>query len=178
MASRRPASPYLSEPRVQYGDFARSDSSERKSENVCVTVNRAAPGGDNNLRSLTVRPALGPRLCCGHDELHGQRRDLGYQCHGDRTTSRRRGTVSINSQPTISQSVAFGAAGSNTSIQVEVTAPNGSQKTYVVTVNRAAPGGNNNLQSLTVTPGPLVPAFAAGTTSYTVDVAIRSPMSQ
>ena len=79
-------------------------------------------------------------------------------------------TVSINGQPTTSQSVALGAPGSNTPIQVEVTAPNGSQKTYVVTVNRAALGGNNNLQSLTVTPGTLIPAFTANKRRYTVNV--------
>ena len=137
-----------------------------------VTVNRAAPGGNNNLRSLTVSPGpLAPGFAASTTNytvnvattvasvtVTAQPQDAGA-------------SVSINGQPTINQSVALGAPGSNTSIQVEVTALNGSQKTYVVTVNRAAPGGNNNLQSLTVTPGPLVPAFAAGTTSYTVDVA-------
>jgi hypothetical protein len=79
-------------------------------------------------------------------------------------------TVSINGQPTISQSVALGAPGSNTPIQIEVTAPNGSQKTYVVTVNRAALGGNNNLQSLTVSPGSLAPPFTTNTRRYAVRV--------
>ena len=54
--------------------------------------------------------------------------------------------------------------------QIEVTAPNGSQKTYIVTVNRAALGGNNNLQSLTVSPGSLAPTFTASTRRYTVNV--------
>jgi len=70
-----------------------------------------------------------------------------------------------------SRSITLNAAGSSTLITIEVTAPNGSQKTYFVTVNRAALGGNNNLQNLTVSPGTLVPGFAASTTSYTVDVA-------
>jgi hypothetical protein len=80
-------------------------------------------------------------------------------------------TVSINGQSTTSRAVSLGAAGSSTSISIEVTAPNGSQKTYIVTVNRAALGGNNNLQSLSVSPGPLVPTFIASTTSYSVNVA-------
>jgi len=79
-------------------------------------------------------------------------------------------SVSINGQPMTSQSVALGAAGSNTPIPIVVTAPNGSQKTYLVTINRAALGGNNNLQSLTVTPGTLSPPFTAGTRRYTVNV--------
>ena len=52
-----------------------------------------------------------------------------------------------------------------------VTAPNGSQKPYIVTVNRAAPGGNNNLQSLSVSQGSLSPTFNPSTRSYTVNVA-------
>ena len=60
-------------------------------------------------------------------------------------------TVSINGQPTTSQSVALEAPGSSTPISIEVTAPNGNQKTYLVTVNKAALGGDNNLQSLSVT---------------------------
>ena len=35
----------------------------------------------------------------------------------------------------------------------------------------AALGGNNNLQNLTVSPGPLTPAFTASRTSYTSNVA-------
>ena len=60
-------------------------------------------------------------------------------------------------------------AGSNTLINIVVTAPNGSQKTYTVNVNRAALGGNNNLSGLTVSPGTLSPAFTAARTAYTVN---------
>jgi hypothetical protein len=59
----------------------------------------------------------------------------------------------------------------NTVFTIEVTAPNGNQKIYFVTVTRAAPGGNNNLSALVVSAGALVPSpFAAATTSYTVAV--------
>ena len=50
-----------------------------------------------------------------------------------------------------------------------MTAPNGSVKTYSVTVNRLS--NDNNLSALTVTPGALVPAFASTTLNYTVNVA-------
>lgn len=80
-------------------------------------------------------------------------------------------TVNINGQTTTSLFVSLGVAGSNTPIPVVVTAPSGSQNTYIVTVNRGALGGNNNLQNLTVSPGLLTPTFIANTTSYTVDVA-------
>ena len=79
-------------------------------------------------------------------------------------------TVSINGQPTTSRSVSLGAAGSSTDILIDVTAPNGNQKTYAVTVNRAAIvlSGNNNLSGLVVSAGPLDPPFDAGTTNYNV----------
>ncbi|MEK6639623.1 MAG: cadherin-like beta sandwich domain-containing protein, partial [Nitrospirota bacterium] len=65
-------------------------------------------------------------------------------------------SMTINGQATASgqaRTIGLGAAGSNTLISIVVTAVSGSQNTYIVTVNRAAPGGNNNLQSLTVSPG-------------------------
>ena len=62
-------------------------------------------------------------------------------------------------------------SGSSTPIPIVVTAVSGSQNTYIVTVRRAAPGGNNNLQSLTVSPGNLTPPFTASRLVYTVNVA-------
>ena len=64
----------------------------------------------------------------------------------------------------------------NTVFTIEVTAPNGNQKTYFVTVNRAAPLSNNaNLFALEVFAGAsatppalaLTPPFSSATTSYT-----------
>jgi hypothetical protein len=138
-----------------------------------VTVNRTALGGNNNLQSLTVTPgSLAPAFAASTTNYTV---DVATSVTSVTVTARAQdtgATVSINGQPTTTGlSVSLGAAGSNTPIPIEVTAPNGSQKTYLVTVNRAALGGNNNLQSLTVTPGPLVPGFAANTTNYTVDVA-------
>jgi Cadherin-like beta sandwich domain len=140
-----------------------------------VTVRRAAPGGNNNLQSLTVSPgALTPSFnasrlvytvnvasTVGSVTVTAQPQDSGA-------------TVSIDGQPTTSQSVSLGAAGSSTEILIEVMAPNGSLKTYAVTVNRAAivPSGNNNLSGLVVSAGPLAPPFDAGTTSYDVQAPI------
>jgi Cadherin-like beta sandwich domain len=67
--------------------------------------------------------------------------------------------------------ISLNGPGNSTPITIVVEAPNGNEKTYTVIVNRAALGGNNNLQTLTVTSGSLVPAFIASTTSYTVAVA-------
>src|SRR5205085_12141840 len=80
-------------------------------------------------------------------------------------------SVTINNQTTTNLSVPLNGAGTNTPISIVVTAPNGSQKPYLVTVNREAPGGNNNLQSLSVSPGSLSPGFTSNVRSYTVNVA-------
>ena len=81
-------------------------------------------------------------------------------------------TVSINGQPTTNQSVSLNAAGSSKAIPIEVTAPNGSQKTYTVVMNRATIvlSGNNNLSALVVSAGAFVPVFAATTISYGLTV--------
>ena len=136
-----------------------------------VTVNRTALGGNNNLQSLTVSPGpLAPTFTAstlsytvnvansiGSVVVTAQPQDGGA-------------TVSINGQTTTNLSVSLGAARSSTPITVEVTAPNSSQKTYTVTVNRAAIvlSGNNNLSGLVVSAGPLDPPFDAGTTNYNV----------
>jgi len=137
-----------------------------------VTVNRMALGGNNNLQSLTVSP--GPLVPAFTPSTTSYTVDVASAVTSVTVTATPQdswATVSINGQTTTSRSIALGAAGSSTSVTIEVDAPNGSQRTYVVTVNRTALGGNNNLQSLTVSPGTLVPAFAANTTSYTVSVA-------
>ena len=137
-----------------------------------VRVNRAAPGGNNNLRSLTVSP--GTLVPAFLPNTTNYTVDVASSVASVTVTAQPQdagATVSINGQTATSRSVSLGAAGSSTPVAIVVTALNGSPKTYLVTVNRTAPGGNNNLRSLSVSPGPLVPVFAASTTSYTVDVA-------
>ena len=65
--------------------------------------------------------------------------------------------------------IQLGGPGSSTAVSITVTAPNGTPKTYRITVNRLS--NDDNLSVLTVTPGPLSPAFVSTTLAYTVDVA-------
>ena len=138
-----------------------------------VTVNRTALGGNNNLRGLTVSP--GPLVPAFVASTTIYTVDVATLVTNVTVTAQAQdagATVSINNQPTTNPtSIPLGAAGTPTSIQIEVTAPNGNQKTYLVTVNRAGLGGNNNLQSLSVSPGSLAPGFTPSTRSYTVNVA-------
>jgi hypothetical protein len=83
-------------------------------------------------------------------------------------------TVNINGQVTTKLSVTLGAAGSTTVVTIVVTAVSGSQNTYIVTVNRAAPSSDAGLSNLQVSTGTLSPLFAApgisGLPGYTVAV--------
>ena len=58
----------------------------------------------------------------------------------------------------------------NNVIKVLVTAQDGSTRTYIVTVTRAAVNSNADLSGLTLSSGMLSPAFGADTTNYTANV--------
>ena len=136
-----------------------------------VTVNRAALGGNNNLQSLTVsQGTLNPAF---NASTRNYAVNVASTVTSVTVTAQAQdagATVSINDQTTTSLTVTLGAEGSSTPISIEVTAPNGNQKTYIVLVNRAAIvlSGNNNLSGLVVSVGSLDPPFDAGTTSYNV----------
>ena len=82
-------------------------------------------------------------------------------------------SMTVNGQPATSgqaQTTPLPAPGFNSLINVVVTAQDRTQNTYTVNVIRDALGGNNNLENLAVSPGPLVPAFTLGNTTYSVEV--------
>lgn len=139
-----------------------------------VAVSRAALGGNNNLQSLTGSPgSLSPSFNASRTSYT---MEVGSTVSSVTVTPRLQdtsATMTVNGQTTTSgqnRSVTLNGPGSNTLLNILVTAPNGTQKTYTVGVSRAALGGNNNLQSLGISPGTLSPNFNANTTSYTVDV--------
>ena len=66
-------------------------------------------------------------------------------------------------------SITLGNPGTATPVSIEVTAPNGSKRTYRITIKRLA--GDSNLSALNVTPGAMSPpVFEANTLNYTVNV--------
>jgi hypothetical protein len=139
-----------------------------------VTVSRAALGGNNNLSALSVTPgSLAPAFSANTTSYSV---DVGSTVSSMTVTPRLQdtaATMTVNGQATNSgqaRTITLRAAGLSTSIPIVVTAPNGSSKTYTITVDRAALGGNNNLSTLSVSPGTLAPAFTSGTTRYSVDV--------
>ena len=146
--------------------------------NACSDSNNvSAPPGpeplspDAKLSSLTVTPGTLQPAFSG--DVRDYTMDVTSNVASVTVTAQPQNagaTVSINGQTTTSRSVSLTAPGSGTPLTIAVTAPNGSQNTYIVTVNRAALSGNNSLQSLTLSPGTLAPAFNANTLNYFVNV--------
>jgi hypothetical protein len=139
-----------------------------------VNVSRAALGGNNNLSALTVsQGTLTPGFTAARTSYTVS---VGSDVSSITVTATKAdssASMTINGQGTNSgqaRSISLGAPGSSTEIDITVTAPNDTSKTYTVNVNRAALGGNNNLSALTVSPGSLSPSFTASRTSYAVSV--------
>ena len=142
-----------------------------------VIVNRAPLGGDNNLSALSVTgQTLAPPfnanilnytvdVATTVTQVHvsATKSDLNAVMSGPLTA----GAGIATGQATI----LLGGPGSSTPITLLVIAPNNSQKTYTVILNRAAPASDNNLSALSVTGQTLTPPFNANILKYTVDVA-------
>jgi Cadherin-like beta sandwich domain len=137
-----------------------------------VVVARAALGGNNSLQSLTVLPnRLAPTFSTSRTSYAvsvGGRVDSIEVTAAPQDANAR---MTISGQEARSRSIPLPVGPSSTEIQVIVTAPNGIPKTYFITVNREALSADNNLETLSVSPGALDPPFSAGTTQYTVEVA-------
>jgi hypothetical protein len=144
------------------------------SRTYTVLLNRAGLAGNNSLQSLSVSPGtLAPTFDAN---LLSYTVDVINNISDVMVTPTLQdpiATVTVNGQPVASgqtQSVSLNGAGSITLINIVVTAQNGTEKTYLVTVSRGI-SSNANLQSLTISPGTLSPPFSAGTVGYTVNVA-------
>jgi hypothetical protein len=82
-------------------------------------------------------------------------------------------TMTINGIPTAAgqeRSVPLGPPGSTETIPIALSSQTGIESTYTVAVTRLL-SSDNNLKTLTVTQGPLSPAFASDQLTYSVDVA-------
>jgi hypothetical protein len=144
------------------------------SRTYTILLVRAGLTGNNSLQNLTLSsgtltPAFDPNVQVYTVDVANNVGTIAMTP----TLSDPAATMTVNGQPTGSgqaQTITLGPAGQSTIIPIVVTAQNGSPKSYQVTVSRGV-SANNNLQSLTVSPGTLNPTFSANRTSYTVNVA-------
>lgn len=139
-----------------------------------VTVTRLL-SSDNNLSALSVTPgSLDPPF---DPDIEDYTVNVGVLVDSVTVSATKSdpnavmsGSVSAGAGTASGQAtIQLGGPGSSTPVSITVTAPNGTPKTYRITVNRLS--NDDNLSALTVTPGTLSPAFASTTLTYIVNVA-------
>lgn len=142
----------------------------KTSKTYTINVVRAA-SSDNNLSALTVTPgALSPAFASSQEIYTVDVATEVISVNVVATKSDPNAVIS-GSLPNAGQAtIQLNGPGTGTPVSITVTAPNGSSKTYNITINRAAPASDNNLSALTVTGFPLVPDFSQSTTVYSVQV--------
>ncbi len=136
-----------------------------------ITVNRAALSADNNLEALSVSPGtLDPPFSAGTTQYTVEVATGVTSVNVAATKSDPNAVISGDIPNGGQANIPLDGPGTSKNVSIIVTAPNGTSKTYRITVNRLAPSTDSNLASLTVSAGSLNPGFSSGTLSYTVTV--------
>ncbi len=136
-----------------------------------ITVNRAALSADNNLEALSLSPGtLNPPFSAGTTQYTAEVATGVTSVSVTATKSDPNAVISGDIPNGGQANIPLDGPGTSKTVSLIVTAPNGTSKTYSITVNRLAPSTDSNLSNLTVSAGTLSPGFAAGTLSYTVTV--------
>jgi len=148
------------------------------SRTYTVLFKRAAQAGNNSLQNLTVSPGT-PPIAFNENTLT-YTVDVASTVGSVAVTPTLQdsaATMTVNGQAATSaqpQTITLNPAGQSTLITIEVTAQNGTKKSYTVLVNRGGLSGINTLQGLTVSSGTgttnLI-SFSPTTPSYSVNVA-------
>jgi len=135
-------------------------------------VRRLGPSNNANLSGLALSSgSLSPTFSSGTTNYTASVSLNVYSVTVTPTASDVDATVTVDSAPATSgtASGAIGLSEGANQIPIEVTARDGTKKTYNVTVTRAS--DDASLSGLALSGGSLSPAFASGTTGYSVDVA-------
>ncbi|MBB6694421.1 cadherin-like beta sandwich domain-containing protein [Cohnella xylanilytica] len=135
-----------------------------------VTVTRAK-SSNADLSSLTISEGtLSPSFSAGTTEYTASVENEITSLEMTPTVADGTATLKVNTADATSgnaRTVSLNVG--DNEISIEVTAQNGTTKTYKVTVTRAE-SSNADLSSLTISEGTLSPSFSAGTTEYTASV--------
>ncbi|HEV7402338.1 MAG TPA: cadherin-like beta sandwich domain-containing protein [Chthoniobacteraceae bacterium] len=136
-----------------------------------VAITRAAPSTNANLSGLALSAGtLTPNFAAATTIYNATVANAIDTVSVTPTVADGTATVKVNGTA-VGSGVAGGAIGLNvgdTAINVVVTAQDGSTKPYSITVHRKS--ADASLASLGLSAGTLSPAFASGTTAYTVNV--------
>lgn len=137
-----------------------------------ITLRMIPLGGDNTLRSLTLSPGtLSPTFSAGIQDYRVNVATAVAEVTVSATKSDANAVISGDVPNEGRATITLNGPGTTKMISILVTAPNGTSRTYTVTVVRAAPSSDDALSSLTVSSGSLDPDFDSGILDYRVDVA-------
>jgi hypothetical protein len=137
-----------------------------------ITLRAITLGGDNTLRSLALSPGtLSPSFTAGTQNYSGNVATSVDRVTVSATKSDPNAVISGDVPNEGRATITLDGPGTTKVVSIIVTAPNGTSKTYSITVKRAAPSSDDNLSGLTVNQGSLEPDFASGILNYKVDVA-------
>jgi hypothetical protein len=147
-------------------------SSDGRAKIYTITLRTITLGGDNTLTSLTVSPGtLSPSFSAGSQNYTVDVATAIAEVTVSATKSDENAVISGDVPNEGQATLTLDGPGTTKIVSIIVTAPNGTSKTYSITVKRAAPSSDDNLSGLTVNPGSLDPDFASGILNYKVDVA-------
>ncbi|MCS6305048.1 MAG: cadherin-like beta sandwich domain-containing protein [Nitrospira sp.] len=147
-------------------------SSDGKAKIYTITLRGISLGGDNSLKSLTVSPGtLTPAFSAGTQVYTVNVATAVADITVSATKSDPNAVISGDVPNEGRATLKLDGPGTTKIVSMIVTAPNGTSKTYTITVKRAAPSSDDDVSDLTVSPGSLDPDFASGILNYTVDVA-------
>ena len=137
-----------------------------------MTLRAITLGGDSTLRSLTLSPGtLSPPFSAGTQNYRVNVATVVAEVTVSATKSDANAVISGDVPNEGRATIILNGPGTTKVVSIVVTAPNGTSRTYTVTVVRAAPSSDDALSGLTVSSGSLDPDFASGILDYQVDVA-------
>lgn len=147
-------------------------SSDGRAKIYTITLRAITLAGDNTLKSLTVSPGtLSPAFSAGTQDYTVNVASTVTEVTIVATKSDSNAVISGDLPNEGRATLTLDGPGTTKLVSLTVTAPNGTSRTYVITVRRARPSTDDALADVTVTPGSLDSAFSSDTLSYRVTVA-------
>ena len=147
-------------------------SSDGRAKIYTITLRAITLGGDNSLKSLTVSPGtLSPAFSAETQDYTVNVASTVAEVTISATKSDPNAVISGDVPNAGRATIKLDGPGTTKIVSLIVTAPNGTSRTYTVSVKRALPSSDAALADLTVSPGSLDPGFAPEIQSYRVTVA-------
>lgn len=136
-----------------------------------ITLRAITLSEDNSLKSLTVSPGtLSPAFSAGTQDYTVNVASTVTEVTIVATKSDSNAVISGDLPNEGRATLTLDGPGTTKLVSLTVTAPNGTSRTYVITIRRARPSSDDALADVTVTPGSLDPDFASNISSYRVAV--------